>query len=138
MGRIGKEIAHAGKYAHAMATVSVRVEATELLQGLLRANTVNPPGNETLAAELVRAYLEDAGVECELFRTAFEACKGERGYAAAALEILEERAEWRCGDCGTAVAPGGPLRCAACDGRPRLCAGGELILQRVELEVSDV
>ena len=59
MGRIGKEIAHAGKYAHAMATVSVRDEATELLQGLLRANTVNPPGNETLAAELLRAYLEN-------------------------------------------------------------------------------
>jgi acetylornithine deacetylase/succinyl-diaminopimelate desuccinylase-like protein len=50
-----------------MATVPVRDEATELLQGLLRANTVNPPGNETLAAELVRAYLVDAGVECELY-----------------------------------------------------------------------
>src|SRR4029079_15838881 len=50
-----------------MATVSVRDEATELLQGLLRANTVNPPGNETLAAELLRSHLEDAGVECELY-----------------------------------------------------------------------
>ena len=50
-----------------MAAVSVRDEATELLQELLRANTVNPPGNETLAAELLRAYLEDAGVECELY-----------------------------------------------------------------------
>jgi acetylornithine deacetylase/succinyl-diaminopimelate desuccinylase-like protein len=50
-----------------MATVSVRDEATELLQELLRANTVNPPGNETIAAELLQAYLEDAGVECELY-----------------------------------------------------------------------
>jgi acetylornithine deacetylase/succinyl-diaminopimelate desuccinylase-like protein len=50
-----------------MATVSLRNEATELLQGLLRANTVNPPGNETLAAELLRSYLEDAGVDCELY-----------------------------------------------------------------------
>jgi acetylornithine deacetylase/succinyl-diaminopimelate desuccinylase-like protein len=50
-----------------MATVSVRDEATELLQELLRANTANPPGNETIAAELLRAYLEDAGVECELY-----------------------------------------------------------------------
>src|SRR6186997_128926 len=55
-----------------MATVSVRDEATELLQGLLRANTVNPPGNETAAAELLRAYLEDAGVACELFARAPE------------------------------------------------------------------
>jgi len=50
-----------------VATVSVRDEATELLQELLRANTVNPPGNETIAAELLRAYLESAGVECELY-----------------------------------------------------------------------
>jgi acetylornithine deacetylase/succinyl-diaminopimelate desuccinylase-like protein len=50
-----------------MAAVSVRDEATELLQELLRANTVNPPGNETIAAELLRAYLESAGVECELY-----------------------------------------------------------------------
>jgi acetylornithine deacetylase/succinyl-diaminopimelate desuccinylase-like protein len=49
-----------------VATISVRDEATELLQALLRANTVNPPGNETKAAELLRAYLEEAGVECEL------------------------------------------------------------------------
>jgi len=50
-----------------VATISVRDEATELLQGLLRANTVNPPGNETIAAELLRAYLEGAGVQCELY-----------------------------------------------------------------------
>ncbi len=50
-----------------MATVSIREEATELLQELLRADTVNPPGNETKAAELLRGYLEDVGVECELY-----------------------------------------------------------------------
>ncbi|HSC91092.1 MAG TPA: M20/M25/M40 family metallo-hydrolase [Gaiellaceae bacterium] len=38
----------------------------ELLQELVRADTVNPPGNETRAAELLRAYLEESGVECEL------------------------------------------------------------------------
>ena len=42
-------------------------EATELLQELIRLDTANPPGNETKAAELLRAYLEDAGVECELY-----------------------------------------------------------------------
>ena len=50
-----------------MATVSLRKEAVELLQGLIRLDTVNPPGNETPAAEYVRAYLEDSGVECELY-----------------------------------------------------------------------
>ena len=33
-----------------------------LLQGLLRLDTVNPPGNETLAAEHLRAYLAAHGV----------------------------------------------------------------------------
>ncbi len=49
-----------------MAAASVRDEATELLRELIRLDTVNPPGNETRAAELLRAYLEEAGVECEL------------------------------------------------------------------------
>jgi hydrogenase nickel incorporation protein HypA/HybF len=79
-----------------------------------------------------------AGVECELFRTAFEGCKAERGYAVAALEIIEEAAAWTCAECGAAVPEGGPLRCRSCDGVPTLSAGGELILQRLELETADV
>jgi acetylornithine deacetylase/succinyl-diaminopimelate desuccinylase-like protein len=47
--------------------VSLRDEAVELLQALIRLDTVNPPGNETAAAELLRAYLEPLGVECELY-----------------------------------------------------------------------
>ena len=50
-----------------MATTALRDEAVGLLQELLRLNTVNPPGNETIAAELLRAYLEDSGVACELY-----------------------------------------------------------------------
>ena len=50
-----------------MATTTLRDEATWLLQELLRLNTVNPPGNETVAAELLRAYLEESGVNCELY-----------------------------------------------------------------------
>jgi acetylornithine deacetylase/succinyl-diaminopimelate desuccinylase-like protein len=46
---------------------SLREEVTSLLQELIRVDTVNPPGNETAAAELLRAYLEDSGVECELY-----------------------------------------------------------------------
>jgi acetylornithine deacetylase/succinyl-diaminopimelate desuccinylase-like protein len=46
---------------------TLRQEVTELLQGLIRIDTTNPPGNETAAAELLRDYLEDAGVACELY-----------------------------------------------------------------------
>ena len=47
--------------------MSLQDEAVGLLQQLLRLNTVNPPGNETIAAELLRDYLEANGVEVELF-----------------------------------------------------------------------
>jgi acetylornithine deacetylase/succinyl-diaminopimelate desuccinylase-like protein len=50
-----------------VSTTSLRDEAVELLQQLLRLNTVNPPGNETLAAHLLRDYLEAHGVEVELY-----------------------------------------------------------------------
>ena len=51
----------------AVATQTLRDEAVELLQALIRLDTVNPPGNETAAAELLRDYLEPFGVECELY-----------------------------------------------------------------------
>jgi acetylornithine deacetylase/succinyl-diaminopimelate desuccinylase-like protein len=50
-----------------VATVSLRQEATELLQELIRLDTVNPPGNETRAAEFLREYLGDHGVASELY-----------------------------------------------------------------------
>ena len=46
--------------------MSLRDEVTGLLQRLLRVNTVNLPGNETAAAELLRDYLAQSGVACEL------------------------------------------------------------------------
>jgi acetylornithine deacetylase/succinyl-diaminopimelate desuccinylase-like protein len=39
---------------------------TELLQRLIRFNTVNPPGNEAGAQEFLRGVLEGAGFDCEL------------------------------------------------------------------------
>ena len=39
---------------------------TELLQRLIRFNTVNPPGNEQAAQEYLRDVLAAAGFECEL------------------------------------------------------------------------
>jgi acetylornithine deacetylase/succinyl-diaminopimelate desuccinylase-like protein len=50
-----------------MTQLALRDETVEVLQELLRADTVNPPGNETRAADLLQAYLEEAGVECELY-----------------------------------------------------------------------
>ncbi|HZT53992.1 MAG TPA: M20/M25/M40 family metallo-hydrolase [Gaiellaceae bacterium] len=50
-----------------MISASLREEVTNLLRALIRIDTVNPPGNETAAAELLREYLEGNGVRCELY-----------------------------------------------------------------------
>ena len=47
--------------------MTLRDEVTALLQSLLRLDTVNPPGNETLAAELLAGYLGENGVESQLY-----------------------------------------------------------------------
>ncbi len=50
-----------------MAATSLGAEVTDLLSRLIQVDTTNPPGNETAAAELLRAYLEANGVVCELY-----------------------------------------------------------------------
>jgi acetylornithine deacetylase/succinyl-diaminopimelate desuccinylase-like protein len=50
-----------------VAVTSLVAEVTDLLSRLIQVDTTNPPGNETAAAELLRAYLEPFGVECELY-----------------------------------------------------------------------
>ena len=46
--------------------MTLRQEVTELTQALVRLDTVNPPGNETKAAELLRDYLAASGIESRL------------------------------------------------------------------------
>jgi acetylornithine deacetylase/succinyl-diaminopimelate desuccinylase-like protein len=46
--------------------LTLREEVTGLLQDLIRLDTVNPPGNETLAAQALQAYLARHGVEAQL------------------------------------------------------------------------
>ena len=47
--------------------MTLRDEVTQLLQELIRLDTVNPPGDETKAAELLSDYLAGHGVESELY-----------------------------------------------------------------------
>jgi acetylornithine deacetylase/succinyl-diaminopimelate desuccinylase-like protein len=47
--------------------VTLKEEVTALLQALLRANTVNPPGNEIRAAEVLREYFARNGIETTLY-----------------------------------------------------------------------
>ena len=47
--------------------MTLKEEATALLQALLRANTVNPPGNEIRAAEVLREYFALNGIEATFY-----------------------------------------------------------------------
>jgi acetylornithine deacetylase/succinyl-diaminopimelate desuccinylase-like protein len=49
-----------------MTQAALSSEAVEVLQRLIRFNTVNPPGAERAAQEYLRGALEEAGFECEL------------------------------------------------------------------------
>jgi acetylornithine deacetylase/succinyl-diaminopimelate desuccinylase-like protein len=89
-------------------TAGLRDEAVELLQALIRAETVNPPGNETRAAEVLREYLERNGVAVELYarfpeRANLVARLSGRGEAPSLLllshtdTVLADPAEWTVG-----------------------------------------
>jgi acetylornithine deacetylase/succinyl-diaminopimelate desuccinylase-like protein len=49
-----------------MAPTDLQTEAIELLQQLIRFNTVNPPGNERPAIEHLNQYLRQAGFDTEI------------------------------------------------------------------------
>ena len=100
-----------------------------------RAVAAHPAGRLCLLRVRVG---ELAGVEPELFRSAFEAIRGSRGHGRATLELVHEDAVWACASCASRVPRGGVLRCAACGGAATLTGGGDIILDRIELEVPDV
>ncbi|HXE94080.1 MAG TPA: M20/M25/M40 family metallo-hydrolase [Gaiellaceae bacterium] len=121
-----------------MATVSLRDEVTELLQELIRIDTTNPPGNETAAAEVLRAYLEDSGAEVELYaripeRANLVARIPGRGDGPALLflshtdVVLADAAEW------TADPFGGELRSGEIWGRGALDMKGQVAASAVAI-----
>jgi acetylornithine deacetylase/succinyl-diaminopimelate desuccinylase-like protein len=121
-----------------MATVSLRDEVTELLQELIRIDTTNPPGNETAAAEVLQAYLEDSGAEVELYaripeRANLVARISGRGDGPTLLflshtdVVLADAAEW------TADPFGGELRSGEIWGRGALDMKGQVAASAVAI-----
>ncbi|HEX7681158.1 MAG TPA: hydrogenase maturation nickel metallochaperone HypA [Thermoanaerobaculia bacterium] len=79
---------------------------------------------------------ELAGVDCALLATAFEVFRAGTICEHAALQIDRIAALWECPRCHAAIIRGGFLRCPSCNEPARLAAGDEIVLQRIELEVS--
>jgi acetylornithine deacetylase/succinyl-diaminopimelate desuccinylase-like protein len=121
-----------------VATVSLRDEVSELLQELIRIDTTNPPGNETAAAEVLQAYLEDSGAEVELYaripeRANLVARIPGRGDGPTLLflshtdVVLADAAEW------TADPFGGELRSGEIWGRGALDMKGQVAASAVAI-----
>ena len=79
---------------------------------------------------------ELSGVEIDLLRTAFETFRERTICAAAELEIEPVAARWSCRGCEREIERGAILRCPACGQPARLVDGGEILLQRIEMEVA--
>src|SRR5919201_3805351 len=119
-------------------TDSLRDEVTQLLRRLIRLDTVNPPGNETAAAELLRDYLAESGVESELYakvpeRANLVARLPGRGEGPSLLflshtdTVLADPSEWR-------VDPwSGELRDGEVWGRGALDMKGEVAVSAVTI-----
>jgi hydrogenase nickel incorporation protein HypA/HybF len=79
---------------------------------------------------------ELAGVDPELFRTAYETFRAGTLCADAPLALSRVAATWSCPTCRRPIPRGAPLRCGACDAPARLDDGGDaLTLERIEMEV---
>lgn len=81
---------------------------------------------------------ELSGVDARLFETAFATFRERSVCAEAELCVRSVAAEWRCPRCETKILPGRALRCEACDMPARLASGDEIILDRIEMEVTHV
>ncbi len=81
---------------------------------------------------------ELAGVEVELFKTAYATFRAGTSCAAAELALSPVPALWLCPRCEQVIAKGAPLQCPRCQVAARLSRGDEIVLDRVELEVADV
>jgi hydrogenase nickel incorporation protein HypA/HybF len=79
---------------------------------------------------------ELAGVDPELFRTAYETFRAGTACEGAALELTSSPAAWSCPSCGRAIERGAVLTCPACGVPARLSERSDaLLLESIDLEV---
>jgi len=79
---------------------------------------------------------ELAGVDAELFQTAYDTFRAGTICAAAPLTLTRIAASWACPRCRQAIPRGEVLRCRACDEPAKLDEGSDaLTLDGIDLEV---
>ena len=109
-----------------------------LIQGLFDQVSAQAAARGATAVRKVTVGLgELAGVDPELFMTAFLTFRVASVCPEAELSIRWVEARWVCTRCGRPVQKGAVLRCTDCGAPAQLAAGDELILERIEMEVPE-
>ncbi len=90
----------------------------------------------TAVHRLVVSVGELAGVDPELFQTAYDTFRAGTICERAPLELRRVPARWACPACGREIPPGAVLTCEACGTPARVAPGGdEILLETIEMEV---
>jgi hydrogenase nickel incorporation protein HypA/HybF len=101
-----------------------RVEAEARRRGALKVHAVSVRIGEL------------AGVDPELFQTAYDTFRAGTGCAEAPLTLRQVVASWSCPSCRAVIPRGQALRCLACAEPARLDDGGDaLTLDGIDMEV---
>jgi hydrogenase nickel insertion protein HypA len=79
---------------------------------------------------------EQAGVDVDLFKTAYLTFRERTVCESADLDVEIVPVEWTCANCGGRIERGQPLQCAICKSPARLIGGDDIILDRIEMEVA--
>jgi len=93
------------------------------------------------ASRVGRVHLqigELSGVDPELLKLAFETFRERSICQGAELTLRLVPASWVCRSCARPLHKNAVLRCEACGQPGKLSQGDEIILDRLEMEVSDV
>jgi hydrogenase nickel incorporation protein HypA/HybF len=102
-------------------------------------DAIDATASENRATSVQRVHLrigELAGIEVDLLRSAFGLVRERTICSEAELEVEISPAEWQCSFCGQSIPRGTALRCSDCDVPARMISGDEIMLERLEMEVS--
>ena len=108
-----------------------------LVEALVRRVEAEARQRQALAVHALSVRVgELAGVDPELFRTAYETFRAGTICEKAPLTLTQVAASWSCPRCRRPIARGEALTCPACKEPARLDDGGDaLTLDGIEMEV---
>jgi hydrogenase nickel incorporation protein HypA/HybF len=113
------------------------VHEYSLVQSLVaRVEALARDRQATAVHRLVVSVGELAGLDPQLFQTAYDTFRAGTICERATMEIRRVPARWACGGCGREIPSGEILTCPDCALPARLPAGAdEILLETVEMEV---